>query len=84
MLREQSSCLIVFICTGNTCRSPLAEALCKKRLSDRLGCGVEELPGHGFSVVSAGLAASMGGSGQRNPGGGGGLRRDLARHCSRP
>jgi protein-tyrosine phosphatase len=60
-LRLQASCLVVFVCTGNTCRSPLAEALFKKRLADRLGCGVDELPGRGFLVLSAGLAAMMGG-----------------------
>ncbi len=60
-LRLQASCLIVFVCTGNTCRSPLAEALFKKRLADRLGCTVEELPARGFCVLSAGLAAMMGG-----------------------
>ncbi len=59
-LRRQSTCLIVFVCTGNTCRSPLAEALCKKRLSDRLGCRTEELPDRGYTVVSAGLAAAPG------------------------
>jgi protein-tyrosine phosphatase len=61
ILRQQSACLIVFVCTGNTCRSPLAEALCKKRLADALGCQVAELPGRGFFVYSAGLAAMMGG-----------------------
>jgi L-threonylcarbamoyladenylate synthase len=60
-LRLQASCLIVFICTGNTCRSPLAEVLCKKRLAERLDCAVEELPARGFCVISAGLAAMMGG-----------------------
>jgi protein-tyrosine phosphatase len=54
-------CLVVFVCTGNTCRSPLAEALCKKLLAERLGCAVEELPRRGFIVLSAGLAAMMGG-----------------------
>jgi protein-tyrosine phosphatase len=61
MLARQSACLIVFVCTGNTCRSPLAEVLCKKRLAERLGCAVEELAGRGFLVLSAGLAAMMGG-----------------------
>jgi protein-tyrosine phosphatase len=60
-LCHQSACLIVFVCTGNTCRSPLAEALCKKRLADRLGCSVNELPQRGFVVLSAGLSAMMGG-----------------------
>jgi protein-tyrosine phosphatase len=52
--------LVLFVCTGNTCRSPLAEALCKKLLADRLGCPVEELPRRGFVVLSAGLSALRG------------------------
>lgn len=51
---------IVFVCTGNTCRSPLAEAICKRRLADRLGCAVDELPARGFVVASAGMAAADG------------------------
>jgi protein-tyrosine phosphatase len=60
-LARQSVCLIVFVCTGNTCRSPLSEALFKKQLADRLGCPPEALPQRGFFVLSAGLAAMMGG-----------------------
>jgi protein-tyrosine phosphatase len=56
-----SPTVVVFVCTGNTCRSPLAEALCKKLLAARLGCRVDELPARGFIVLSAGLAAMMGG-----------------------
>jgi protein-tyrosine phosphatase len=60
-LARLTPCQIVFVCTGNTCRSPLAEVLCKKLLAERLGCPVEELPARGFLVLSAGLAAMMGG-----------------------
>jgi protein-tyrosine phosphatase len=59
-IEEAAPCRVVFVCTGNTCRSPLAEGLCRKLLADRLGCPPAELPGHGFSVHSAGLAAMMG------------------------
>ena len=59
-IRRMTACLVVFLCTGNTCRSPLAEALCKKRLADRLGCAIEELPARGFHVQSAGVAAAGG------------------------
>jgi protein-tyrosine phosphatase len=53
--------VILFVCTGNTCRSPLAEGLFRKFLADRLGCAVDELPDKGYTVLSAGLAASEGG-----------------------
>src|SRR5262249_48725084 len=60
-LQRQTACVVVFVCTGNTCRSPLAEALCKKLLAERLGCSVGVRPRGGFLVLAAGLAAMMGG-----------------------
>jgi protein-tyrosine phosphatase len=59
-LKRQAARLIVFVCTGNTCRSPMAEGLCKKMLAERQGCAIDELPARGFVVMSAGLAAMMG------------------------
>jgi len=59
-LQWLSACWIVFVCTGNTCRSPLAEALCKSMLAEQLRCTVAELPQRGFVVQSAGLAAIRG------------------------
>jgi protein-tyrosine phosphatase len=59
-IARQAPCLIVFVCTGNTCRSPIAEALCKKELAQRLGCPIEELPHRGYLVLSAGMAAAPG------------------------
>jgi L-threonylcarbamoyladenylate synthase len=51
---------IVLLCTGTTCRSPMAEGLFRRRLADRLGCPVDELPARGFAVSSAGIMASTG------------------------
>lgn len=51
---------IVFVCTGNTCRSPMAEVLCRRLLADTLGIEVNELAMHGYEVQSAGMAAAAG------------------------
>lgn len=51
---------VLFVCTGNTCRSPLAEALCKQMLADRIGCAPEELANRGFVIRSAGVHAYPG------------------------
>jgi protein-tyrosine phosphatase len=77
----QACCLIVFVCTGNTCRSPLAEALCKKMLAERLGCAPDALPEHGFIVLSAGLAALAGAGAALEARQ---LGADLSGHASRP
>ncbi len=53
---------IVFICSGNTCRSPMAAGLAGKLLAKRLGCRVGELPSRGWAIVSAGTWAANGGS----------------------
>jgi protein arginine phosphatase len=49
--------IVLFVCTGNTCRSPLAEGLAKSMLAERLRCKVEELPRRGVWVLSAGVSA---------------------------
>jgi protein-tyrosine-phosphatase len=41
---------VLFVCTGNTCRSPMAEALFRQAVADRAD----------FEVSSAGVAASRG------------------------
>lgn len=51
---------VLFVCTGNTCRSPLAEAVCKRLLADRLNCSPDELDGRGYVVRSAGVMAYPG------------------------
>lgn len=57
-LRRTAGLAIGFACTGNTCRSPMAEALARGALEERLGA--RDLAGFGFSVVSMGVMASSG------------------------
>lgn len=51
---------ILFVCTGNTCRSPMAVGIARKILAEKLGCTVEELPENGVVVSSAGTAGGFG------------------------
>ena len=60
-LMRLSSLMVLFVCTGNTCRSPMAEVLCRDMLAKRLGCKLDELEDHGVLVMSAGIAAMLGG-----------------------
>lgn len=55
---EAASVNILFVCTGNTCRSPMAEALCRKYFANKLNCTLDEVLNFGYSAESAGIAAS--------------------------
>ncbi|QDT03210.1 Threonylcarbamoyl-AMP synthase [Rubripirellula lacrimiformis] len=46
--------IIALVCTGNTCRSPMAETLLRDQLAKKLGCE------DAVRVLSAGVAASTG------------------------
>ncbi len=53
--------IYLFVCTGNTCRSPMAEGLFRKMLAEKLRCEEDDLGDRGYMVASAGLAAAYGG-----------------------
>jgi protein-tyrosine phosphatase len=84
-LQQLAGRWILFVCTGNTCRSPLAEALCKKFLAEHLGCLPEDLPKRGYLVQSAGLGAFPGGSPSDEAAAAAQARGvDLSGHVTRP
>jgi protein-tyrosine phosphatase len=76
---------ILFVCSGNTCRSPMAEALAKTALANRLNVSVDELEKRGITVISAGSFAIPGA--RATPQAVEALKSmgaDLSRHRSRP
>lgn len=76
---------VLFVCTGNSCRSPMAEYLFRHKLAERLGCGLEDLSGAGYLVSSAGTAALP--NGQASTGSLDEMARrgiDIRAHSSRP
>ncbi len=54
-LRRTGGLSIAFVCTGNTCRSPMAEGLARDLLARRLG--TRDLAAFGFRLSSSGVAA---------------------------
>jgi tRNA threonylcarbamoyl adenosine modification protein (Sua5/YciO/YrdC/YwlC family) len=59
-LRAAAGLRLGFVCTGNTCRSPMAEGLARKRIADRLETTAARLGEFGFQVESMGVLAGHG------------------------
>jgi protein-tyrosine phosphatase len=84
-LKRLASLMILFVCTGNTCRSPMAEALCRKLLADRMETAIDQLENRGVLVMSAGISAAAGGA--ANPAAVEAMQEhglDIRRHESQP
>jgi len=54
-LETMSTVKLLFVCTGNTCRSPMAEWIFRKYLAEKLQCKVDHLDKIGYKASSAGV-----------------------------
>ncbi|MFZ0034775.1 MAG: L-threonylcarbamoyladenylate synthase [Sedimentisphaerales bacterium] len=54
-LEARSEVKFLFVCTGNTCRSPMAKGIFCKYLAEKLQCGVDQLDKIGYKISSAGV-----------------------------
>ena len=54
-LEAMSKVKFLFVCTGNTCRSPMAKGIFSKYLAEKLQCEVDHLGEMGYKIFSAGV-----------------------------
>lgn len=59
-LETMSQVQFLFVCTGNTCRSPMAEGIFRKYLAEKLGCELDHLDKMGYKIMSAGVMGTSG------------------------
>ncbi len=59
-LDEMSAVKFLFVCTGNTCRSPMAEGIFRKYLAEKLQCKVDQLEQAGYKISSGGVMDTSG------------------------
>ena len=56
-IRRMLAKTYLFVCTGNTCRSPMAVGLVRRLVARKRGCSVSDLEKLGIRVMSAGAFA---------------------------
>lgn len=59
-VKALSKIKFLFVCTGNTCRSPMAEGIFRKYLSEKIDANVDEIEKIGYTIISAGMIDSVG------------------------
>ncbi|MDR3196512.1 MAG: threonylcarbamoyl-AMP synthase [Planctomycetaceae bacterium] len=65
-LKRLTARMILFVCTGNTCRSPMAERICEHLIAQRFECSLDQLGEYGVVVLSAGVTVGYADSANPN------------------
>jgi protein-tyrosine phosphatase len=61
-VRRAASVVILIVCTGNSCRSPMATHILKQLIADDRHIGVDDVEKAGYIITSAGTASGFGGA----------------------
>ena len=59
-IQKSAQIQFLFVCTGNSCRSPMAAILFKKYLAEKLGTDIDQLDKIGYKISSAGTMGISG------------------------
>jgi len=59
-METSSKSKILFLCTGNSCRSQMAEAWCRHLLSDRFDCASAGIERHGLNPLAVKVMVEAG------------------------
>ncbi|MGN6369283.1 MAG: Sua5/YciO/YrdC/YwlC family protein [Phycisphaerae bacterium] len=85
IIQKMADFLLLFICSGNTCRSPMAAGIATRILADKLRIEPSELPLRHIVVQSAGVHAARGMRATREAvAAAKSLNADLGPHLSQP
>jgi len=77
--------VVLFVCTGNTCRSPLAEHFARRATARAMGVSEDRVLARGLRFASAGTATGFGmGASEGSVEAGAEAGLDLSAHASQP
>ena len=59
-VKQAATVRFLFVCSGNTCRSPMAAGIVRKYLAEKAGCPLDQVEEKGYKILSAGTIGITG------------------------